>query len=174
MAFTIRKGELEDAASIALVHVESWKTTYRGIVPESYLASMNLESRTELWKAQLLSPDTLIFVAEDESGVFGFAAGGRARESMEHCDAEIYAIYLLHLQQGQGAGRTLMQTLANSLRREGFTGVLVWVLEQNPGAAFYKKLGGVQVAQKSIEIGGVDLSEIAFGWRSIEQSFSTH
>jgi GNAT superfamily N-acetyltransferase len=169
MAFIIRPGELDDAAGIALVHVQSWKSTYRGIVPESYLAALDTESRAAMWKEQLLSDDASIFVAEDESGVVGFAAGGRLRESVGRYDAELYAIYLLHARQKQGAGRMLIHALAGSLRARGFRGMLVWVLEQNPSVGFYKRLGGVQVAQQSVEIGGVRLPEIAFGWPSIDE-----
>ncbi|NYF78856.1 GNAT family N-acetyltransferase [Granulicella arctica] len=169
MAFTIRPGELGDAAGIALVHVQSWKSTYRGIVPDTYLAALEIESRAEMWKGQLLSGDSLIFVAEDESGVVGFAAAGSLRESVDDYDAELYAIYLLDTRQRQGAGRMLVHALAVGLRARGFKSFLVWVLEQNPSVSFYKSLGGVQVAQKSVEIGGVYLPEIACGWSSIDQ-----
>jgi hypothetical protein len=33
----IREAELYDAAAIAIVHVDSWRSTYRGIIPEDYL-----------------------------------------------------------------------------------------------------------------------------------------
>jgi hypothetical protein len=35
--FQIRKAKLEDASGIASVHIESWKTTYKGIVSANYL-----------------------------------------------------------------------------------------------------------------------------------------
>jgi L-amino acid N-acyltransferase YncA len=169
MDFTIRQGEIKDATRIALVHVQSWKTTYRGIVPDAYLDTLETGSRTETWKEWLLAGDSLILVAEDESGVFGFAAGGRVRESVEGYDAELYAIYLLHSHQRQGAGRILIQALARGLRAQGFKSAVVWVLEQNPAVDFYQTLGGVQIAQKSVAIGGVALAEIAFGWERIDQ-----
>jgi ribosomal protein S18 acetylase RimI-like enzyme len=106
MAFIVRPGEREDAARIALVHVESWKSTYRGIVPESYLADLDAESRAAMWKEQLASDEASILVAEDESGIVGFAASGRLRESVagygDSYDAELYAIYLLRPCQRQG------------------------------------------------------------------------
>jgi ribosomal protein S18 acetylase RimI-like enzyme len=169
MAFIIRPGKLEDAAGIALVHVESWKSTYRGIVPESYLAALDAESRTAMWKGQLVSDDSSIFVAEDESGIVGFAASGRLRESVGSYDAELYAIYLLRARQRQGVGRMLTHALAGSLRARGYKSMLVWVLEQNPSVGFYKKLGGIQVAEKSVEIGGTLLPEVAFGWPNIDR-----
>jgi hypothetical protein len=48
---------------------------------------------------------------------------------------------------------------------QGFSSMVVWVLERNlPGVSFYKRIGGIQIAQKTIDIGGAVLSELAFGW----------
>lgn len=39
----IRKTKLEDASGIAKVQVDSWRKTYKGIVPESFLNSMSYD-----------------------------------------------------------------------------------------------------------------------------------
>jgi hypothetical protein len=39
----VREAMLEDAAAIARVHVDSWRTSYQGIVPEGFLADMSYE-----------------------------------------------------------------------------------------------------------------------------------
>jgi L-amino acid N-acyltransferase YncA len=169
MNLTIRKADIEDAAAIAHVHVESWKTTYAGIVSDVFLASLNKEVRTQSWQEQILAANISILVAEEETGIFGFAAGGKIREKLDDFDAELYAIYLLHERQKQGAGRTLCLTLASALQTSGFTSMIVWVLEQNPSVSFYERLGAVQVARKIINIGGADLQELAFGWPSLDR-----
>ena len=38
---TIRAAQLEDAAGIARVHVDSTRTTYKGIFPDAYLATLS-------------------------------------------------------------------------------------------------------------------------------------
>ena len=43
----------------------------------------------------------------------------------------------------------------------------VWVLARNPAVGFYRRMGGVEVARQKIEIGGVELDEIAFGFASL-------
>jgi ribosomal protein S18 acetylase RimI-like enzyme len=169
MNLTIRKADIEDAAAIAHVHVESWKTTYAGIVSDVFLASLNKEVRTQSWQEQILTANISILVAEDETGIFGFAAGGKIREKLDDYDAELYAIYLLRERQKQGAGRTLCLTLASALQTKGFTSMIVWVLEQNPSVSFYERLGAVQIARKVIDIGGADLQELAFGWPSLDR-----
>lgn len=168
MKFTVRQARIEDADSIARVHVESWKTTYAGIVPDAYLASLTPEPRAEMWKGQLNAGTILIFVAEDATGIFGFASGGKSRETIPGYDAELYAIYLLQQKQRQGVGRSLVQKVAEALRRKGFRSLIVWVLAKNPAVDFYVSLRGSLVAEKEIEIGGLRLNEIALGWTSLD------
>ena len=164
---TVRPARIEDADSIAYVQVESWKTTYAGIVPETYLASLSQAARSESWRKQFESGSNLIFVAEDETGVFGFVSGGPLRDSIPGYDAELYAIYLLQPKQRQGMGRALVRELAKVLRAKGYQSLIVWVLEKNPFLGFYSRLGGVPVLTKEIEIGGAQLTEAALGWPNI-------
>ena len=169
MDFTIRPARMEDAAAIALVHVESWRSTYAGIVPDEYLASFSVETRTRAWQEQFAGAMNLLFVAEDATGIFGFASGGKLRDAIDGYDAELYAIYLLQQKQRRGAGRLLLRKLADSLRAQGFRSLIAWVLERNPSVGFYDHLGGSQVAEKQIEIGGVQLTELALGWINLDE-----
>ena len=166
MNLTIRRADIEDADAIAHVQVESWKTTYGGIVPDAFLASLNQEERMRSWQEQILAGNISIFLAENEAGIVGFVAGGEIREKLDEYGAELYAIYLLREWQRQGVGRTLSLALASALQAKKFTSMLVWVLEQNPSVSFYGRLGAVQIARKAINIGGADLQELAFGWPS--------
>lgn len=45
----IRKATLQDAEAIARVHVDSWKTTYKGIIPDNVLNNLSYTQRTEQW-----------------------------------------------------------------------------------------------------------------------------
>ena len=103
---SIRLAEVQDAAAIAHVHVESWRTTYKGLVPEEYLASLNEAKRVAVWQ-EWLTRDISIFVAEVEGKIVGFASGGPIREPVAAYDAELYTIYLLEQVQGRGIGKNL-------------------------------------------------------------------
>lgn len=46
----IRRAVLADAKGIAKVQVDSWQTTYQGIVPAEFLAGMSYEDREQKWK----------------------------------------------------------------------------------------------------------------------------
>ena len=53
MGIQIRAAVPEDAASMARVHVDSWRSTYAGIVPAEYLAGLSYPNRESLWKELL-------------------------------------------------------------------------------------------------------------------------
>ena len=74
----IREARLTDAAGIAKVHVDSWRTTYRGIIPDEYLDKLSYEQRTELWKKNISEADNYVIVAEtDEEEIIGFATANK-------------------------------------------------------------------------------------------------
>ena len=80
----------------------------------------------------------------------------------------MYAIYLLQEHQGGGVGRRLATAAAQGMLNAGMTSMMLWVLEDNHNAKrFYEVLGGAAVDRKCIQIGGVELVEIAYGWRDV-------
>lgn len=164
----IRIAEVKDAAAISHVHVQSWLTTYAGIVPADYLASLNEAERIPRWQ-EWLEQDICVHVADLNGKVAGFVSGGALREPLGHYRAEMYAIYVLKEAQGKGIGRALVGTLAASLLANGYTDMIVWVLEQNPAVSFYEKLGARRLSGKEIEIGGALLSELALGWSDLRR-----
>lgn len=166
---SIRVAEVRDAAAIAHVHVQSWLTTYRGLVPEEYLASLNEAERVPLWQEWLIR-DISVFVAEIEGKIVGFASGGPIREPLAAYEAELYTIYLLEKAQGRGIGRGLLSAVAKALVRKDHTSMLAWVLAQNPAVRFYEKAGAEHLISKQIEIGGLSLSELALGWPDLRRS----
>lgn len=164
----LREARFEDAEAIARVHVASWKTTYPGIVPQPHLDGLSVENGIARWRERLAEGGPLTLVAEDEAGVFGFASGGAMLHPVDGFDGEVAAIYLLASHQGRGAGAQLMREMARRLRDQGFLSMVVWALRDNPACGFYARIGGVRVAEQMIEIGGVALPEVAFGWQRIE------
>ncbi|MBA2874248.1 GNAT family N-acetyltransferase [Thermaerobacillus caldiproteolyticus] len=167
----IRKATINDANGIATVHVESWKTTYQGIVPSSYLAQLRVSEREQNWRRGLQQQKHHIFVAEEDGKVCGFISGGsnRATKGKEaDYEGEIYAIYLLKEAQGKGYGTKLLEALVRDFRSDGICSMVVWVLADNPSRQFYERLGGKKIAEEVINIGGKELNEWCYGWRSIE------
>jgi GNAT superfamily N-acetyltransferase len=169
--FTIRPSQVEDSLGIAQVHVASWRTTYKGIMPDDLLASQSVERREAVWRSMLSNSasQTFIFVAEMDGKVVGFAAAGPERGNHPVYKGELYAIYLLADYQGQGIGRALVTEVAGKLIERGFTTMLIWVAVGNPAAHFYEALGGHPVGSKSESFGDVMIEETAYGYDDIRE-----
>lgn len=171
---TVRPATTDDAAGIACVHVDTWRTAYQGIVPDSHLASLSYDRRADRWRTALSSPRdnewTFVGIAED-GHVVGFASGGRERGGDGAYEGELYAIYVLQEHQRSGLGRRLTAAVVERLMAAGFSSMLVWALERNPWRRFYVYLGGQPVGSKAIEISCITLSEVAYGWRDLPELY---
>jgi len=165
----IRVASLQDVEGLAVVHVNSWKTTYKGIISEAYLSNISVEGRKKNWEwiFKNLNRDETIYVIEEEGKIKGFIDGGKNREIGSDYDAEIYSIYLLKEIQGSGYGKLLFNRLVKKLSSDNYNSLMVWVLEQNPSIGFYKKMGGEYITKKEIKIGEETLIETAFGWKDL-------
>ena len=168
---SIRRALPADAPGIALVRIASWRTTYRGMIPDAYLDGMKVEDSTALWQRVLTAArnTTSVFVAEDESGVCGFAAGLMLAERKFDIDAELTAIYLRPDRQRAGLGRRLVGAVLAAQRAHGATGLLTWVIAGNRGArTFYEGLGGEILTEQPFQWDGMNLVEAGYGWRDLD------
>ena len=167
----IRKAHAVDVAAIARVHVDSWRTTYAGILPSDFLSSLSYEEREQSWNRALAAQDrtTCIYIAEDDEGrVVGFASGGPEREGDPVYKGELYAIYVLAPHQRRGIGSRLTAAVVRRLVEQGINSMLLWVLADNPSRRFYETLGGQSLREKPGEVGGIGVTEVAYGWSSLE------
>lgn len=166
----IRPARVEDAPGIARVHIDSWRTTYKGFIPDDFLANLSYERSGRGWTRIVGETEQRTYVAQNASGrIVGFVNGGPERENDPIYKGELYAIYLFEEAQGRGLGRRLTQALVEGLLSDGIHTMLVWVLADNPSRRFYEALGGQELRTKPIEIGGVTLEEVAYGWRDISE-----
>ena len=167
-ASIIRPAQLTDADAIAKVQVDSWRTTYKGIMSDDSLAALSYDQHAKMWHKILsdAGPNKFAYVAEEEHGkLVGFALGGPERNGDPDYCGELYAIYLYEPYQRRGIGRSLMTLIAQNLLDAGLGSLLVWVLDANPCRSFYEALGGERLRDKRINVGGVQLVEVAYGWR---------
>ena len=164
----IRNACPSDAPGIARVHVESWRTTYPGIMPQEHLDSLSLPGHEDTW-AMRLSDDSEtrphVLVAEAEGGeIVGFVSGGPSKTSDPEFGAEVYSLYLLQSQQGRGLGRELTRGLARCLAADGHKTLLIWVNASNPARGFYEAMGGVNARTGQRTIRGVTYDDVGYGW----------
>ena len=153
------------------MHLNSWLSTYKNIIPQSYLSSLTLEKRIKTWETNfnLLDQNYFILVVEDKLGeIIGFADGGRNREIDNGYEGELYAIYLLEEYKGKGIGKRLFHEAVNKLKSKRLNTFMVWVLEANPAIGFYSKLGGKEFTRRDTRIANEFLTEVGIGWINIE------
>ncbi|HKA48489.1 MAG TPA: GNAT family N-acetyltransferase [Candidatus Dormibacteraeota bacterium] len=157
-----------DAPAIARVHVASWRTTYPGMLPDSYLAAMDVRDYTGRWARALSSPVSpgTVTVVEEGGEIVGFASCGRQRDGHQPYEGELYAIYLLQEVQGRGHGRALVEGSAAALAGQRITSMVVWVLRDNAHArGFYERLGGAYLRKRELDFGfGVTAMEVSYLW----------
>lgn len=164
----VRAATIEDAMGIAKVHVDTWRSTYKNIIPQSFLDNLSYESRSNLWKSTI--PDGNVFVAENEAGeIIGFSSGGKER-SGEFADfkGELSSIYILEEYQGRRIGKQLVSPVIQLIKNLGMNSMLVCVLEDNPSKSFYEKLGGSLVKSVEIEFADKKLVERMYGWSDLK------
>ena len=166
----VRLAGPSDAASVARVHVRSWRATYEGLLPAEYLAALDVDDYAGRWERSLQSPFArgTVVVAEQDGQVVGFASGGPERDGDPRYDGELYAIYLLPDFQGRGLGRALVEAVAAALADRQLTSFVVWVLRDNTAArGFYERLGGVYLRERRLDLGDdrpLDVLEVAYLW----------
>ena len=162
-----------DAAELARVHIQSWRETYRGMLPQVYLDRMSMAVHTRRWRSRLIRGAEVTLVAETPQGLAGYCSGDWARGGARPGEAEIATLYLLKCAQGSGLGRRLLVSTARALAARGATSLVIWVLRDNAGArCFYERLGGVSARERDEAIGGGLVVAVAYRWTDIQTLFN--
>jgi ribosomal protein S18 acetylase RimI-like enzyme len=181
----IRAARVEDAAQIAVVHVRSWQSAYRGLLPQAYLDELDPAQRVGRWERYLTEVDGTtgtevdgttgtevdgttggVLVAEDDRHLIGFISYSQSRDA----DAdpkqvgEVGAIYLLSDAWRNGVGGRLMNAALGRLAEAGFTEATLWVLDSNVRARRFYEAGGWSAdgALKSDESRGFPIMEVRY------------
>lgn len=163
----------DDSADLGMLHVEGWRASYGGLVPQDFLNALDAGKMAGDWRAWFAAGTQASIARTEDGKPAGFIAYGRLKTPPPGMSpvrplytAEILAIYILPDYWQQGLGRALMREAALKLREQKHKSLCLWVLEGNKRAsAFYKALGGERCGKKTVEIGGKQLPELAFGWR---------
>ena len=154
--------------AVASVHVQSWRESFAGIVPQTFLDKMSVEKRAKAFEQGFSAASYKMYVAEvPERGVVGFADFGEPRESIGY-EAELYAIYLLPEFQRKGVGGSLFDLGVDFFTENGKSSMYLLALEASPYRSFYETMGGKVVGRKQIEIEGVMFDELVYGWESLD------
>lgn len=164
----VRPATQEDAASLAALHVASWRAAYRGLMPQRVLDGLSVEARERAWSERLTRPETpeartWVAVDDDDGALLGFASTGPTRDADldPRSTAEVYALYVAPERIGQGAGRALLEHAVTDVRARGWRELVLWALEGNLRAErFYARAGLAQGKHEVKVVDGADLPHV--------------
>jgi ribosomal protein S18 acetylase RimI-like enzyme len=136
---------IEDCEAVADIHFHSWLTTYRGLVPDSYLDALELTSYQLKWKSRILEEGLAVLLALYESKPAGFLGYKPLEEN--HSRFEVTTLYLYESHQRRGIGSALLDELFKTLPKDSI--VKIYSMDSNAKAiAFYLHKGFVLTGNK--------------------------
>jgi GNAT superfamily N-acetyltransferase len=164
----IRHARRSDVTDIARIHIDMWRVAYADLLAPEFLRELSYTRSRLQWEAMLARHSGVLLVAESsDDGVVGFAAGGAERTRAYEVDGELMALYVLASHHGNGVGGSLIARFARELHENGRTGMIVWVLADNPARGFYEHLGGEPAGEQRLNVGGQPVLEVAYVWRDL-------
>ncbi len=142
METEIRYAGFADSHEISKIYALSWKTGYRGMIPQDYLDALSEDYWTPKFQ-KWLSEGTLRALILSEDGVpSGAIAFGKSREKELASWGEVVSLYLRPEVFRRGFGTLLMEEALRFFRENGYQDCYLWVLRENERAqAFYRSLG---------------------------------
>jgi len=160
----IRPARPGDARSIAKLDVETWRSTYAGILSAAYLVGLSERRREIGWRNVILREprDVRIAVNAGET-VLGFGSCGPSYGDPRF-SGEVFTLYVAPDWQNRGVGRSILYALFRRLVAAERPSALVWVLRNNPSRFFYERLGGRPVGRKLFRVAGETVEAAAYGW----------
>ncbi|MBI1835540.1 MAG: GNAT family N-acetyltransferase [Burkholderiales bacterium] len=169
----LRRATVFDAEAIAAIRIEGWRTSYRGMIPDSYLDEMDMNENVLHWRTILqalpVKEDALcVYVAVSEDEIVGFVSAMKLAEPKLDKQGEINAIYIRPQWQRCGIGKRMMHKAARSLQAMGCQSCVIWVIDGNAQARnFYEELGGEILVEQEFSWDGLDLTEVGYGWNDL-------
>jgi GNAT superfamily N-acetyltransferase len=144
------------ARTIAALHAESWRATYRGIFTNAYLDYQVEADRLRHWQAhvpELVEGLGEIYLATVKSVAVGFVCIEIGPE--KELGAYVNNLHVLPQTRGQGVGNLLLETAATWAQKHDATQLYLHVYEDNLQARqFYAHDGWHAVAREIDDLPG--------------------
>ena len=160
-----------DSVRIASLHTKSWRSSYRGILPDPYLDKEIAGEREGHWRTRLLAPGRdrrYVLLAETKTELVGFVCVFLDEEPA--WGASLDSLHVSPEHKGQGLGRQLFAKAARwVLEKEPAWPIHLWVFEANrPARRFYERFEGEVVEREMKGMPGrVKVSSLRYVWRDV-------
>jgi len=162
----IRRATPADAEAVATIQVHGHRFAYAGILPQPASDEAWIAQRAEIWRRLLAAdPPRHGFVGERDGRALGFVTIGPADDAtLPSTTGMLFALYLEPDVIGSGVGRALLAHAIDVLRSDGFTDVVLWVLEENARARRFYEVAGfcADGTRKDLERDGAPRHELRY------------
>ena len=162
-SYHIRLNRLEDQEGMAKIKVDSWQHTYKNIIEQKYLDSLNYEEQTNKYIDSFDEYKNTVLVAEDTNNhkIIGYACF--STEPNEFADSELISLYLDPKHTKKGIGTSLFREVTKELKKYNKKTMILWCIKENKNAIkFYEKLGGIKTYDKMAKIGNKVYQEYGY------------
>ncbi|MCM1505844.1 MAG: GNAT family N-acetyltransferase [Ruminococcus flavefaciens] len=139
---------------------KSWKSGYKGILPQDYLESIPVGR----WAESVNRNGMHNLVAIENGHIIGTCGFCRSRWEKYSDYGEIVSVYFLPEYTGKGLGKCLLDRAVEELEKMGYKSIILWVLEENFKARrFYEKNGFIFSGEYMENIiGGKEVQEVMY------------
>ena len=163
----LRAAEADDVEAIAALHAESWRSAYRGLVPDAFLGPALDDLRLSAWRDRFASPEPhrrMVVAAWSDDLLVGFTC--------TLADAEpAFGPLLdnLHVKpgwRGLGLGARLL-SVSREWARDIAPGqqMHLWVIEANSRARrFYRAQGAREGERRVNDMAGIQVTAVRCTW----------
>jgi len=136
----IRPARDSDRDAIAAIHTESWRDTYRDVLPDDLLDGALGNIMVDRWKTQEIADRDVVLVAQADDGeILGFAATWVEEQGRGYIDN----LHVRSSARSQGLGRAMLRETALRLLHHGVPSGYLHVVASNKRArSLYMRLGG--------------------------------
>lgn len=161
---TFREATAEDAALISRINASSWRTCYRDVIADDYLARLSDEYWTPSVRAWLASGQVYGTLALLYGEPIGAILYGRGRDEAYGDWCEMISLYLLPQYTRRGVGSALLQEAMRIMREDGYDRFYLWAIDGNaPADCFYRKHGFRRTDDRvPYRIGGQDVTDVRY------------
>jgi RimJ/RimL family protein N-acetyltransferase len=153
----LRNAMVDDAATMAAIHIDAWQMACRGLVPDSFLAALDHEGAAERFRAFLDSGSAETYIVERNGHAIGHLTVGACRDDDldSRSVAEIWGIHLAPMFWRRGIGTEVCRRAEEMLKARGAGRIVLWAFEGSDRARrFYGAMGySPNGATKTIEVG---------------------
>ena len=146
----------------AKINIKSWVESYKNIVDEDYLESINTINELQNRKAALinnLKDGSLRYLLKVNNEYVGIFRVRKTKYEGYEDYGELGSLYLLNKVKKKGYGKIMFDRAKRELSQMGYDKMIVGCLEENPSNHFYIHMGGDFLKKNPIRIGEQDLNE---------------